>query len=80
MGIGLSIALYNYYCLGRMLLGKQSESVIPVIGGVLGSVGLLLLNSGISKWWSIAPLFLDLYCVPYVALAFLEVRKAPKEV
>ena len=51
---------------------KQFQSFVPLIGGILGVVGVMLLP--IPRWhifWWL-PLFIDLGCVPLLLAAAIE--------
>ena len=44
---------------------KRHESPIPILGGLLATIGLLLLPINMS-WWCILPLFIDIGCVVWI--------------
>jgi hypothetical protein len=56
---GATISACNAYILLRYLRGGHGASFVPVVGGILGAIGFLILPvpSFRSAWW--VPLFLD---------------------
>jgi hypothetical protein len=65
------IALLNAWTLIEYRLNKKHVSAVPLVGGLLGVFGLLLLPVGGPKefWW--LPLLLDYGSVPMLTYFFL---------
>jgi len=57
-------------------LVKKRATMIPLVGGIVGTIGLLLLPvTGIRCFWWV-PLMVDLGCVPMLAaVAFDQIKK-----
>lgn len=76
--VGLSLVAISGYLwiAAAWYCCKKRASMIPLIGGVLGKAGLLLLPvAEIRRFWS-APLIADLGCAPMqVAVAIGQIQK-----
>ncbi|MBN2590318.1 MAG: hypothetical protein JXA96_10685 [Sedimentisphaerales bacterium] len=73
--ISLYMIFYNdiivpYHC--YIQKRKESESLIPIVGGLFGWIGLSLLPVNIS-WWVILPLFIDIGCLPMIIAALIDI-------
>lgn len=69
LGVGGLLTFGNYWGIAQARRTKTNFSCIPILGGVFGYVGLLLLTQ--SRWLAFIPLFADVGCMPMVlALAF----------
>ncbi len=57
-------AVGNLCIAGLFVVRRARASMIPLVGGIAGAVGLLALPvDGAQKWWWLAPL-VDLGCAP----------------
>ena len=66
--IGNDIVIpFNYY------IRKQSVSLIPIVGGLSGFLAMLIVPINKAWMWSWIPLFLDIGCIPSVAVMLFEV-------
>jgi hypothetical protein len=82
---GILVALSLYVICGNLWITfgglikkrEKSESLIPIIGGMLGVFGFLIMPlNGISFYWWI-PLIADLGCgMLLIAVVFEQIRKA----
>ena len=64
LAIFIWIALLNWRVFYLRLTGRRAPSWIPLMGGVSGAAGLLLLPVGeVAGYWWVPPL-LDYGCVP----------------
>jgi hypothetical protein len=70
-------AVGNIVIVVRGYLYQERASLAPLLGGIAGAVGVLLLPWPAARSWWWLPLLLDLGCVPAVAstLLFLFVRR-----
>jgi len=75
LALGVFIALLNawlpvqYWILKRR---DRSRSCIPIIGGILAAIGMLLSGEELLRTLFWLPLFLDIGCVPMVAFALFR--------
>lgn len=53
------------------LLRRKWTSAIPLIGGVLGSIGMLAFPASGIRAYAWIPLFLDWGCLPLIVISFL---------
>ncbi len=67
---------FNYLCVIRGFLGKDSESGVPLFGGVICAIGLFLNPKLELKAYSLLPLVIDLYALPYLAWCVVSSFKA----
>ena len=51
---------------------KESESLIPIVGGLFANIGLSILPVNLS-WWTSLPLLIDIGCLPMIIAALIDV-------
>ncbi len=71
--VGAVLILGNWWIAASYFVWGKHDSLVPLIGGLLAFVGLLISPhpSIISLWW--LPLLFDLGCVPMVVAAIVRV-------
>lgn len=72
---GAWIIVGNYAVAIGWIVAKKTGSYVPLLGGLLASVGILFLPVGWAAglWW--VPLILDLGCAPLVAGIIFDIVK-----
>jgi len=72
----LLAAAYNAIIFIHIQRNESSSSVIPIVGGLSGTAGLLIWPYHDLGLWTWSPLLLDYGCAYYIAAgAFLEIRR-----
>jgi|GEM_PF-5208510 len=70
IAVAASMLMFNGWILVRVLmLNKEAPSVVPIIGGVMGSIGLFVLPSDLGWVICLLPLVLDWGGLPSLAIA-----------
>jgi hypothetical protein len=71
LALGVMIACSNAWLMIRYWIYKETGSGIPIIGGMLAAVGMLLSGEAKLENFFWVPLLLDMGCVPMVIFALI---------
>ena len=72
LGVFGYAAVANVVILYRAWFLNGKSSLIPVVGGLFGMLGLLIMPSGKLIWFAWVPLLMDIGCLPMIVGGILE--------
>ncbi len=72
--IGVWIIVSGWVLVFQWFIQKKHSSITPLVGGLLTTLGLLLMPSGYrTLWWM--PLVVDVGCIPSLVLVLIHVLR-----
>jgi hypothetical protein len=73
--LGGVVIASNYGIALRFILRGRRGSLVPILGGLLVCVGMLLYPGGLTRPWAWVPLLLDIGCLPMMVAAACNVGR-----